>query len=98
MSKTVRIPHNKIDTPNKVTPVTETAFKEAGLDCRVNEAVKFDDDFSTGERIFEVKNTEYYFRNSPEYKMNYEGIKKACGCFMGKCTCPSLHSAEGPNI
>ena len=40
--------------------IAEKAFKEAGLNCRVNEARTIEDDFDEGVRHFEVINTQYH--------------------------------------
>lgn len=88
MSKTIRIPHSAIDKPDKVTPATEKAFKEVGLNCRVNEVTSLSDDMDKGVRELVVNNTQYFIpSNSKQYRDNFDQIKWSSR--------PSPHSAEG---
>ena len=61
MSRTIRIPYDKIQDSQKITREMEARFKDEGLNLHVHEVEKMDDDEKTKERILEVKTTRYHF-------------------------------------
>ena len=54
MAKEIRIPHNKIQDSQSITPVMEGEFKKRDLDIHQHEVEKMEDDFKTGERVLHV--------------------------------------------
>ena len=58
--KELRIPHDEIRDPDKVTQRNIRAFKEAGLDMRRHEVDELVDDSTTKTRIIKVRNIKYF--------------------------------------
>lgn len=61
--KEIKIPHDKIRDPNKITDVQEKAFKDAGLDMHRNELTgeELVDDFDKGVRVLKIRKPRKYF-------------------------------------
>ena len=61
--KEIRIPHEKISDPQKITDVQERAFKEHGLDMHRDEVTgeEIVDDFEKKVRVLKVKKRRTYF-------------------------------------
>ena len=69
MARTIKLNHNEIQDPQKITQVTKEAFKNEGLNIHVNEVEKINDDYKRGTRILQVKNTKYHsIGNVPWHK------------------------------
>ena len=61
MAREVRIPHERIQTPESITRHMEERFKDEGLNLHVHEVERFDDDEKRRERVLQIKNTKYVF-------------------------------------
>ena len=53
--KEIRIPHDEIRDPAKVTQVNVRRFKERGLDVHHHEVDDLEDDHDRGERVLKVR-------------------------------------------
>lgn len=60
MSKTITLDHKDISDAQKITGVTDRAFKAKDVDLHVNEVTNMEDDFKTGKRHLTIKNTKYF--------------------------------------
>lgn len=58
--KELRIPHDDIRDPDKVTQRNIRAFKEADLDMRLHEVDELIDDHSIKTRILKVRKVKYF--------------------------------------
>ena len=58
--KEIRIPHDEIRDPQKVTERNIKAFKDHGLDIHKNEVDELVDDHLRGERILKIRNVKYF--------------------------------------
>ena len=59
-NKEVVLKHKDISNSQTITKVVSDAFKEHGLDLHKNDCVEIADDFSTGRRIYKLKNTKFF--------------------------------------
>ena len=60
MSKTIVLDHKDIADAQKITGVTDRAFKAKDVDLHVHEVTDMQDDFKKGKRHLTVKNTKYF--------------------------------------
>ena len=60
MSKTITLDHKDISDAQKITEVTDNAFKAKDVNLHVHEVTNMEDDFKTGKRHLTVKNTKYF--------------------------------------
>lgn len=60
MSKEIRIDHDRISDPHKITQVMKEEYAKSGLRTHVNIAEKIEDDPSTRQRVVTIKNTKYF--------------------------------------
>lgn len=68
MSREIRLKHEAISDPQKITQITTEAFSKEGLNIHVNEVENLEDDFNKGERILRIKNTKYHFIGTIPWK------------------------------
>lgn len=57
--KEVRISHEKLRDPQRITRVVDDAFKEKGLDIHRHEA-DTEDDHTTRERVYKIKSVKFF--------------------------------------
>lgn len=62
MVVTIKIPHDKIKDPKKIDRVVEREFAAKGLKPSVHEVNSLGDNFRTGVRELQIKNTKYFFQ------------------------------------
>ena len=58
--KELRISHDDLRDPDTITQRNIRAFKEAGLDTRLNEVDELIDDHSSKTRILKVRKVKYF--------------------------------------
>jgi hypothetical protein len=55
----IRIPYQKIDDSQTITPVMERIFRQRGLDMSRHEVVKLEDDPDRRERVITIRPKTY---------------------------------------
>lgn len=56
----IKIPMDRIQDSQEITPVMEQTFKDNGVNLHVHEVKNISDDFKRGVRILDVKATKYF--------------------------------------
>jgi hypothetical protein len=59
----IKVPMEKIQDSQQITPVMEQVFKDNGVDIHTHEVKNISDDFNRGVRVLDVKATKYCFIN-----------------------------------
>lgn len=57
----IKIPMDKIQDPQKITPVMEQTFKDYDVNIHTHEVTNISDDYKRGVRVLDVKATKYFF-------------------------------------
>ncbi len=57
----IKIPMDRIQDSQKITPVMEQTFKDNGVNIHTHEVKNISDDFKRGIRVLDVKATKYNF-------------------------------------
>ena len=65
----IKIPIEKIQDSQTITPVMEKTFKDNGVNIHTHEVKNVTDDFKRGVRVLDIKATRYCFiGNIPWHK------------------------------
>jgi hypothetical protein len=56
----IKIPMDRIQDSQQITPVMEQTFKDNGVNIHTHEVKNISDDFKRGVRILDVKATKYF--------------------------------------
>lgn len=55
----IRIPYDRIDNSQTITPIMERIFRQRGLDMSRHEVVKLEDDPDRRERVLTIRPKTY---------------------------------------